>query len=173
MMTTPVADTLDALAQRLTETAQALRSGSLSLEADTLKRTGLIQAGTELIDAVSQPMDKFLLWLPQFTHITSIRLFIKWEAFAKIPAGEGVDISYAELAAKLGADVSLISKSSRAFLTHDAPVQNSPASFAARIARPLVAGGTLKQIGADRVAHTEFSRMFATPNTLWALAQLA
>jgi hypothetical protein len=71
---------------------------------------GLLAAGTDLINAVSLPQDKLLLWLPQFTHITSIRLFIKWKAFEKIPTGDGADTSYAELAAKLGADVSLISK---------------------------------------------------------------
>ncbi|KAK4239080.1 O-methyltransferase-domain-containing protein [Achaetomium macrosporum] len=149
-MASPLADTLDALAQRLAETAQALRSGSLSLETDTLQRMGLIQAGTDLVGAVSLPQDKLLLWLPQFTHITSIRLFIKWKAFEKIPTGDGADTSYAELAAKLSADVSLIT----------------------RIARPLVANGTLKQTGADRIAHTAFSKMLTTPNPIWAMAQL-
>jgi hypothetical protein len=42
----------------------------------------------------------------------------------------------------------------------------------ARIARPLVANGTLKQTGADRIAHTAFSKMLATPNPIWAMAQL-
>ncbi|KAK3308970.1 O-methyltransferase-domain-containing protein [Chaetomium strumarium] len=150
-MASPLADTLDALAQRLAETAQALRSGNLSLETDMQQRMGLIAAGTDLIDAVSLPHDKVLLWLPQFTHITSIRLFIKWKAFEKIPTGDGADTSYAELAAQLGADVSLIT----------------------RIARPLVANGTLKQTGADRIAHTTFSAMLATPNSIWAMVQLA
>lgn len=108
-----LADTLDTLSQKLAQAAQGLRSGSVSLETDMAQRMGLLKAGTDLIDAISLPKDKILLWLPLFAHITAIRMFIKWKAFEQIPTGEGgaaSDISYAELAAKLGANESLISK---------------------------------------------------------------
>jgi len=109
-MASPLADTLDTLSQKLANAAEGIRSGNLSLETDIFQRMDLIKAGTDLIDAASVPKDKLLLWLPQFAHITAVRLFIKWKAFEKIPAEDGAAISYTELAAKLGADVSLISK---------------------------------------------------------------
>jgi hypothetical protein len=105
-----LADKLDALSRRLADTAQGLRSGTLTLETDTVQRMGLIKAGTELADAVSLPRDKLLLWLPQIVHITAMRLFVKWKAFEQIPTDDTANVSYAELAAKVGADVSLISK---------------------------------------------------------------
>ncbi len=107
-MAHPLADSLEALAKRLTEVAAGLRSGNLSLETDAPQRMGLMSACVDVANTVSRPADKLLLWLPHFTHITAIRLFIKWKAFAHIPSGNS--ISYADLAAKLGADVSLISK---------------------------------------------------------------
>jgi len=109
-MASSLADTLEALAEKLSKTAQNLRSGSFSIETDTAQRMSLLKAGTDLLDAVSLPKDRVLTWLPQFAHITAIRLFIKWKAFEKIPTGDDATISYTELAAKLGADVSLISK---------------------------------------------------------------
>ncbi|KAK4246441.1 S-adenosyl-L-methionine-dependent methyltransferase [Corynascus novoguineensis] len=148
-MASSLADTLEALAERLSKTAQNLRSGSFSIETDTVQRMSLLKAGADLLDAVTLSKDRVLTWLPQFAHITAIRLFIKWKAFEKIPTGNDATISYTELAAKLGADVSLIT----------------------RFTRALVANGTLKQVGADRVAHTEFSHIFTSPNPIWAMLQ--
>lgn len=133
-MAPALADTLDSLAQRLSQAAGGLRTGSLSLETDQFQRMGLIKAGTELIDAVSLPKDKFLVWLPHFTHITALRLFIKWKAFTHIPVEDGAAISYTELAGKLGADVSLISKFHMGVLAsvpaqaHGVPSTNRPSS---------------------------------------------
>jgi len=127
-MAFPVADTLEALSKTLAKAAQDLRSGSLSLESDTLQRMGLLKAGSDLIETISLPQDKIMLFLPQIAHLTAIRLFVKWKAFEKVPIDDGATISYTDLAAKLGANVSLI----------------------ARFARVLVANGTLKQVGATR-----------------------
>lgn len=106
-----LADKLEALAQRLNATAQGLRSGSISLETNADQRMGMIKAGAELVDAVSKPWDKILNWIPQLAQATAARLFIKWEVFQNIPTGNGESISYEDLAAKVGAEVSLISKS--------------------------------------------------------------
>ncbi|KAK4041718.1 O-methyltransferase-domain-containing protein [Parachaetomium inaequale] len=149
-MASAAADTLEALAEMLTKAAKALRSGSLSLETDIFQRMGLIQAGTDLINAVSLPKDKTRLWFPQLAHFTAIRMFIKWRAFEKIPVGDGAAISYTDLAAKLGGDVSLIT----------------------RFARVLVANGSLKQVGGDSVAHTELSQFLSTENPFWAMVQV-
>lgn len=109
-MAFPIADTLEALSKTLAKTAQDLRSGSLSLESDTLQRMGLLKAGSDLIDAVSLPQDKIVVFLPLIAHLTAVRLFVKWKAFEEIPIDNGATISYTDLAAKLGANVSLISK---------------------------------------------------------------
>ncbi|KAH6632016.1 O-methyltransferase-domain-containing protein [Chaetomium tenue] len=149
-MASPIADTLEALSKTLAKTAQDLRSGSLSLESDTLQRMGLLKAGSELIDAVSLPQDKIVVFLPLIAHLTAIRLFVKWKAFEEVPIGDGATISYTDLAAKLGANVSLIT----------------------RFARVLVANGTLKQVGSDSITHTAFSKILTTPNPIWAMMQL-
>ncbi|KAL2173818.1 S-adenosyl-L-methionine-dependent methyltransferase [Thermothelomyces heterothallicus CBS 202.75] len=148
-MASTLADTLEALAERLSKAAQDLRSGSLSLESDMMQRMSLLKAGADLQEAVSLPRDRALTWLPQLAHVTAIRLFIKWKAFEKIPVDDGATISYADLAAELNADVPLVTRFSRA----------------------LVANGTLKLVGTDRVAHTDFSRVLTTPNPIWAMIQ--
>jgi hypothetical protein len=109
-MASTLPDTLDALAQRLTQAAKDLRYGHLSLENDTFQRMSLIKAGNDLIEAVSQPKDKAIQWIPPFTHIAAVRLFINWKAFEKIPTDDGAAISYTELATSLAADLSLISQ---------------------------------------------------------------
>lgn len=125
-MASSLANTLDALAQKLINAAEGLRSGNLCLETDTFQRMDLIKAGTDLIDAASLPKDRLLLWLPQFAHITAVRLFIKWKVFEKIPTEDGAAISYTELAAKLGADVSLISKRQEPGILSLHPTFSSP-----------------------------------------------
>jgi hypothetical protein len=110
MANNTIADKLDMLAGQLSSAAQRLRSGALSLEADTRERLGLITAASDLVNIIGQPKDKLMMFLPMSTHWTSVRLFIKWKAFEKIPTDDGADISYAELAAKVGGDQSLISK---------------------------------------------------------------
>lgn len=105
-----IAKKLDALAQRLSKVAQDIRDGIVNLEADTVQRMGVAQIGTDLIHAVSLPEDQVHLMAPMLTHATAIRLFIKWKGFEGIPEAEAASISYTDLAAKLGGDVSLISK---------------------------------------------------------------
>ncbi|KAK4235101.1 O-methyltransferase-domain-containing protein [Achaetomium macrosporum] len=147
-MDSTIADKLDTLAQTLSRVAQNLRVGTTSLRTDTTQRMKLVQTGEDLINTVSQPEDKVHLYLPQLCHLTALRLFLKWGAFDKIPQGmrpngQPLTISYFELAGKLGADVSLIT----------------------RLGKVLVANGTLEQHVdvAERVAHTPFSHLLTTP----------
>ncbi|KXX80342.1 (RS)-norcoclaurine 6-O-methyltransferase [Madurella mycetomatis] len=150
MASQTLADKLDAIAERLSIAAQRLRSGAMSLEKDTHERMGLVMAGVGLVNMVSQPRDKMILPLIQFAHFTAIRMFIKWKAFEKIPLADGAAVSYGELAEQLGADLSLIT----------------------RFAGCLVANGTLRQIGPDKLAHTELSKFYVSENPIWAMAQL-
>lgn len=115
MASNTLADTLEALGEKLSKAAQDLRSGNLSLETDAVQRASLLKASAELQEAVSLPRDRALAWLSPLAHITAVRLFIKWKAFEKIPVEEGATISYADLARELNADVSLISKTPRLF----------------------------------------------------------
>ncbi|KAG7285515.1 hypothetical protein NEMBOFW57_010144 [Staphylotrichum longicolle] len=136
-----LADKLDALVERLSKVAQDVRAGVVSLETDTPRRMGVAQVGTELINTVTLPEDQIHLFLPQLVHLTAVRVFIEWNGFDAIPQEDGATISYADLAAKIGGDPSLIT----------------------RIARTLVANNTLKQVQTDHVAHTAYSRLLATP----------
>jgi hypothetical protein len=104
-----LADKLDALVERLGKVAQDVRAGTVSLETDTARRMGVAQVGTELINTVTLPEDQIHLFLPQLVHLTAVRVFIEWNGFDAIPQGDGATISYADLAAKIGGDQSLIS----------------------------------------------------------------
>ncbi|KAK4141070.1 O-methyltransferase-domain-containing protein [Dichotomopilus funicola] len=149
-MSASVAFHLEALAERFSKAAQDLRSGNLSLENDTTQRMDLLKAGSDLIDIVGLPKDKALFWLPQCAHITAIRLFIKWKAFEAIPLNDDAAISESDLAAKLGANLSLIT----------------------RVSRVLVANNTLRRVGTDSLAHTDFSKIFTTANPIREMTQI-
>lgn len=103
-------DKLDALAGRLSKAAQSIRAGTLSLQSDTTQRLELAQAASDVAEAVILPQDKILFFAARIAHIAALRLFHVWDAFTKIPSGEGASISYAALAAQLGADEALISQ---------------------------------------------------------------
>jgi hypothetical protein len=52
-----------------------------------------------------------VMWfMAQISSFTAIRLFLKWNAFEKLPIEKGAAISWAELADKLNGDVALISE---------------------------------------------------------------
>jgi hypothetical protein len=61
-----------------------------------------------VVELVHGPRDDIMDIMTGFCQIAVIRLFIKWKVFEKIPATG--TISYKELAAAVGADVSLISE---------------------------------------------------------------
>ncbi|KAH8881467.1 O-methyltransferase [Thozetella sp. PMI_491] len=95
-----------------------------------------------------EPQDEIMDMLPKLAKFSITGLFIKWGAFKAIPA-EGT-ISYGELAAKLKADVNLIT----------------------RFSWTLVSTGLLKQIGEDQVAHTRSSLIYSSLNPLSALIRV-
>ncbi|KAK3329856.1 S-adenosyl-L-methionine-dependent methyltransferase [Apodospora peruviana] len=152
-LNTNIANQLDALAVSLNNTAKSVREGSLSLTSgpeSQLERGKVIKAARGVIDAIKQPADEFIEWLTVLGPMTALRLFLKWKVFENIPTADNTNISYQELADKVGGDVQLI----------------------IRLAWVLVSAGLLKQVGTDRVAHTPKSVAYATaaPNPVKALA---
>ncbi|KAK3393405.1 S-adenosyl-L-methionine-dependent methyltransferase [Podospora didyma] len=145
-----VAAQLEALAQTLTTAAKGLREGTLSLQGNEAERTKLTKAAKDVIGALELPHDTMMSWVPALTQITAVRLFNKWKVFESIPLEPGATISYKDLAAKVGADVLLIT----------------------RLAWVLVGTGILKQVGADQVAHTAKSPVYIGFNPITAMTRL-
>lgn len=69
--------------------------------------TNAPRSGTDVAAAYGE---KLQLIFGQASHLTALRLFVKWNAFEEIPPQPGASVSYAALAAKIGADVPLISE---------------------------------------------------------------
>ncbi len=107
-----LADYLDGVATSLSQMAGGIRSGKLSIDPETPRGMALINICFEVVGKVGNPRYSLMPWLRQFAHFTAIRLFIKWKAFGQI---SNTGTSYAELAGRLGVDVSLISETLLSF----------------------------------------------------------
>ncbi|OIW27605.1 S-adenosyl-L-methionine-dependent methyltransferase [Coniochaeta ligniaria NRRL 30616] len=129
----------------LTDAAKGLRRGT---SASPEQHAGLVEILKRVVELVHGPRDDIMDTMTGFCQIAVIRLFIKWKVFEKIPVA-GI-ISYKELAAVVGADVSLIT----------------------RLCWLLVATGVLRQEGPHRVAHTKKSEAYTTVAPLRAQLQM-
>ena len=101
-----LADKLESWAKALTETAQSIRDSPGEVTRDD--RSRLSETAHGILRATQQPGDQLVDSFIGVVQLTAVRLFIKWNVFEKIP--EQGSISYEELAAKVGAHTSLISK---------------------------------------------------------------
>jgi len=70
-------------------------------------RQNIADAAKKILSVVQQPETRWMEHLVELGEIGAVHIFQVWEAFALIPDDEG-GISYAELAEKLDADVSMI-----------------------------------------------------------------
>jgi hypothetical protein len=86
-------------------------------------------------------------------ELCATRCFMKWGVFDMIPSTGS--ISYKDLAEKIGAEESLISKSS-----HDGTPHHHQLTSPARMAWIMVSTGVLEQIGEDQIAHTRLSKVY-------------
>jgi hypothetical protein len=77
-------------------------------DADKAQRRRIIDAAQKLITAVKDPADEWLDVAGQMALMGANRLFTVWKVWDEIPL-EG-SISYADLAAKVDAEVSLLCK---------------------------------------------------------------
>ena len=107
-MSSGLVATLDALALRLSQMARDIQSGAVILGTDAGRRADLAMAAEDLINTVCEPRERDQRIFSQVAHYTAIRLFVKWKVFEKLPTEPGTAISYAALAAKVGADEALI-----------------------------------------------------------------
>ncbi|CAM1510019.1 Fc.00g003540.m01.CDS01 [Cosmosporella sp. VM-42] len=103
---------------------------------DKGQRQKIIEAAEKIISVAKDPSDQGMDAIGQLTLIAANRIFWEWGVFDEIPP-EG-SISYSDLAGKVNADVSVLT----------------------RIAGVIVSKGILEQIGADQVSHTPRSRIF-------------
>ncbi|OAQ87289.1 cytochrome b561/ferric reductase transmembrane [Purpureocillium lilacinum] len=129
-------DSLDALAQQLNATAEAIRSCTTSLDDLDDERARVVNAAEALLKDIN-PADPVMTSMISMVQFTAIRLFVGWKAF-DIMASAGT-ISVADLAGKLDADVSLIR----------------------RLTGILTSTGVLKQLDNDSLSMTPASTSFS------------
>ncbi|KAK8849070.1 Methyltransferase fsa4 [Apiospora arundinis] len=137
-----VADQLDSLAALLTSRAQAVRSGAAVPPQQHIQLVKGLKDAAGLVNEAREDLGDLMM---SFVQVTALRLLIKWKVFEAIPL-EGT-ISYADVAARVGIDVNLIT----------------------RLSWVLVATGVLKQDGSDKIQHTARSRPYASRNPLSAM----
>ncbi|KAE8393049.1 hypothetical protein BDV23DRAFT_191997 [Aspergillus alliaceus] len=143
-ITSNVADKLEFLAAKLTESAKKLREG---IGPSPQEHEKLVITLKSTIDAVNLPRDDLADMQMGFVKAVATRLLIKWKVFENMP-DTGI-IPSKELAPKVGGDVVIISENGR-------------------LCWLLVATGFLVQEGTDRVGHTARTRPFASVNPLSA-----
>lgn len=102
-----MADHMGSLAQQLATTAESIRSNPASLESLEKERSKLVESAQALLK-VLKPADPIMDWMVTLVQFTAIRLFIGWKVFEAIPSDGS--ISHSDLAAKIGAEVPLISE---------------------------------------------------------------
>ncbi len=119
-------------------------------------RIKVAQTSRAIHDLTKGQTDAGVEHVPSLYWMLTHKLFLEWSLFDFIPA-QG-SISYEELAAKAEADVDIISQQQHQ-LQH-APRLCANIALPARLSWVLVAFGELTQIGPDRVAHTEKSRIY-------------
>ncbi|KAK3938000.1 S-adenosyl-L-methionine-dependent methyltransferase [Diplogelasinospora grovesii] len=99
-------------------------------------RVNLVTAALKLVGAVRPPSDSIMSWFANISMVSAVRLFQHWDAFNLIPyTGRHDCISYADLAAKLQAEESLLY----------------------RIASMLTSTGVLEHVAPNHLAHTPIS----------------
>lgn len=170
MASSTSAPELNALAHRLLRKARDVaETGSGDTDPDL--RVDIVRALDRLAGTVRdtrEPHGMMMWFMSQVSCFTAIRLFLRWNAFEKLPVEEEAAISWAELADVLRGDVALISKTS---LHSSSPSLITPLrsfdcvadSKAARIGQILVAHGILKHVASGRVVHTHFSKSLLVP----------
>ncbi|TQN63880.1 Methyltransferase fsa4, partial [Colletotrichum shisoi] len=124
--------------------ASQLSQLATSQSSDAEKNDAAVVIGQKVLDAARGPMPD---WMDRAIHamdFVGLKLFLDWKVFDMIPLDGS--ISYTHLAKKLEADVSLVR----------------------RLSWVLISGGILTQIGDDKVAHNEKSKLYlsGTPDEL-------
>lgn len=101
-----LATNMEELAQRLISSANTIRAKPT--QTTTQDYSGIIESADSLLGDLKEPIDRIMDMMVTLGKFCSMRLFIKWGLFDKIPS-KGA-ISYEELASGIGADTGLICK---------------------------------------------------------------
>ncbi|KAK3331726.1 S-adenosyl-L-methionine-dependent methyltransferase [Cercophora scortea] len=144
-----LAEKLAPLCQDLARQIDALPTatdGPFDLESKT--RLSIVKIAQDIINASKPPYSQFSDLYVIHSEITVQKIFLKWDAFDKIPL-QG-SISFADLAAAVDADVPLTS----------------------RLARMLISTGFLAEPERNHVAHTPRSSIFAMDKGFASLMKL-
>ncbi|KZL78466.1 O-methyltransferase [Colletotrichum tofieldiae] len=133
--------------ETLSGLASQLSRLAASSSSDAEKNKDAVIIAQNVLNAVRGPTPDWMDRMINVMGLVGLKLFLEWKVFDLIPLDNS--ISYTHLAKKLEADVSLIR----------------------RLSWTLVSGGILNQVGEDKVAHTEKSKLYlsGTPNELLLL----
>ncbi|KAK7414433.1 hypothetical protein QQX98_006711 [Neonectria punicea] len=142
-----IADKLESWAQQLTEIAVGFRNKPESPNLSREEHGKLATTANDILKTVRKPQERLMESMIVMAELAALRLFIKWKVFEIIPV-EG-SISYGELAAKLDAEEPLIT----------------------RLSWMLVSTGVLHQVGTDKVAHTQTSKLFVSSSPMSSLVE--
>ncbi|OHW97709.1 o-methyltransferase [Colletotrichum incanum] len=130
--------------EKLSELASRLSQLAASSSSDAEKNKDAVIIAQNVINTERGPTPDWMDRMINVMEVVGLKIFLEWKIFDLIPLDKS--ISYAHLAKKLEADVSLIR----------------------RLSWVLVSGGILNQVGEDKVAHTDKSKLYllGTPNEL-------
>lgn len=108
-----LADKMDDLAAQLKATASAMRADpDTAVPHEAAANGRLLQAADEVLSELKSPFAQLMDTMVCMAKFGALRLFIKWDLLAKIPAEEGAAVSYEELAQSIGAETALVGMAS-------------------------------------------------------------
>ncbi|KAK1725187.1 O-methyltransferase [Colletotrichum acutatum] len=132
------------LSETFTTLASQLSQLATSTSSDDEKNNAAVDIATKILTATRGPIPDWMDRMINVMELTGLKVLLDWNALDMIPS-EG-SITYADLAQRLSADEPLLR----------------------RLAWVLVSSGMLRQVGKDKIAHTEKSRQYlpGTPDEL-------
>jgi len=93
-----------------------------------MARLKLVTAATALAGAVRPPGETIMGWFANMSVVSAVRVFQHWRVFDILPTGPGQAMTFADLAAEVGAEESLLSMS-RSPLFPPSPPSNHDITF--------------------------------------------
>ncbi|KAI1376203.1 S-adenosyl-L-methionine-dependent methyltransferase [Hypoxylon crocopeplum] len=158
-MATSTFDNLEGLCNKLLAEIQTLRS--VDKDNDLLARRKATDIARELLNELIHPEEVAAEQAIALSEWASIRMYMKWKFFDKIPLDGSV--SYHDLATSIGAEEALVCTLIHFYLTH-----SWPTNLSARMGQMLVSTGKLLQPVPNHVAHSRLSVSYRTGDSIGA-----
>lgn len=137
-----------------------------SLEDAEQARAALVDAAQGVVEALRPAPETVVGWFQTGSVVSAVHVFHHWRVFDTLPA-EGT-MTYAELAARVGADEVILSESSWP-LSSLQSVQVADVTQQERLAWMLASTGVLRAVGTDRLAHTAVSRILVDDEAIGSM----